>query len=56
VVSHLLGQPGLELNAQDSDGMTALMHAARVGALEVCQEFFELILVLDHWKTSFCWM
>lgn len=35
VVNHLLGVPGVEIDAQDSDGMTALMHAARLGSLEV---------------------
>jgi ankyrin repeat protein len=35
VVNHLLGVTGVELDAQDSDGMTALMHAARGGSLEV---------------------
>jgi ankyrin repeat protein len=35
VVNHLLGVPGVEIDAQDTDGMTALMHAARLGSLEV---------------------
>lgn len=35
VVSHLLSVAGIEINAQDNDGMTALMHAGKIGALEV---------------------
>mmetsp|Transcript_14979 Transcript_14979/g.22534 ORF Transcript_14979/g.22534 Transcript_14979/m.22534 type:complete len:111 (-) Transcript_14979:109-441(-) len=35
VAKLLINTPGVDLNAQDSDGMTALMLAARIGALEV---------------------
>lgn len=35
VVELLLKSTGIDVNAQDSDGMTALMHAAQIGDLEV---------------------
>jgi ankyrin repeat protein len=35
VVELLARTTGINLNAQDSDGLTALMHAAKIGDLEV---------------------
>jgi ankyrin repeat protein len=42
VVKLLLNTPGIDINARDSEKMTALMYAARCGALDVSFEPFDM--------------
>jgi ankyrin repeat protein len=41
-VEKLLSQPGLDINATDQDGLTALFWAAKEGNLEIVKKFLEL--------------